>query len=402
VSSYIKSAPLHSMNMPLLVILSFGHLVTDLSQGALPILLPFFKEAFHLTYTQVGSIVLIANLLSSIIQPAFGYFSDRTSSRWLLPTGVIMSGLGMAMSGISSSFALVVAAIAFSGFGVAAYHPEASKNAYYASGSKKGTGFSVFSVGGNLGFALGAIFMTYLLTRTGGLSNTTYFLVPSLITTCILIYILPQLPQSTKSSDAKQAAPSSSGLSFKKHMPLIILLLIIFLRSTIHSGITTYIPLYYISYLQSDATYASMLVSVFLVAGVIGTFAGGILSDRYGRRRVIFLSMLLMIPLLYLFSYSSGLTAVILLFIGGIALVATTSTCIVLAQEMLPNNVGMASGLTIGFSIGMGGAGVMMLGSVADHWGVPMVFSVMNVLPLFALGLTLLLPKDNLKKSVGT
>jgi len=390
-----------TMNMRVLIILSVAHLVTDLSQGALPILLPFLKAAFTLTYTQVSLVVLVANLMSSIIQPIFGYITDKIQGRWLLPAGVLISGLGMTFAGISSHYTLVLAAVAFSGLGVAAFHPEASKNAFHASGLNKGTGFSIFSVGGNLGFAVGSVFMTYLLTREGGLFNTVYFLVPSLITTVVLWLIIPQLKR-TKASNPQRSSITENApknIVHRTYIPLCILLLIIFVRSTIHAGLTTYIPLYYVSYLQNDATYASLLVSVFLAAGVLGTFAGGILSDRFGRVRVIMLSMLLMLPLLYAFEHSSSsIYTVILLFIGGATLVATTSTAVVLAQELLPNNVGMASGLAIGFSIGMGGAGVTLLGVIADHWGVPAVFSVITLLPVAAVLLTLLLPKDKVIK----
>lgn len=390
-----------TMNMRLLLILSLGHLVTDLSQGALPILLPFLKQAFTLTYTQVSLAVLVTNMMSSIIQPVFGYFSDKMPGLWLLPLGVLVSGFGLTLAGLSPHFSLTLAAVAVSGLGVAAYHPAASKSAFHASGINKGTGFAIFSVGGNLGFAVGSVFMTYLLTRAGGLSNTIYFMIPSLITALVLWFTFPQLIHYKNPASPKSAEPAvtDSTLVQPKYWPLVILLLIIFVRSTIHAGLTTYIPLYYVSYLQSDATYASVLISVFLAAGVIGTFFGGVLSDKFGRVRIIMLSMLMMLPLLYAFAHSSSsIFTVVLLFMGGAILVATTSTAVVLAQELLPNNVGMASGLTIGFSIGMGGIGVTLLGLVADHSGVPAVFSMLTLLPLAAVALTFLLPKDDVVK----
>ena len=168
----------------------------------------------------------------------------------------------------------------------------------------------------------------------------------------------------------------------------------IFIRSTIQMGVTTYLPLYYIENLAGEPQYAANLISMFLVFGVLGTFLGASLSDKFGRKKIILASMIITLPLLILLPYSSGLSTIVLTAVLGFALVFSFATTVVLAQELLPNNIGMASGLTIGFSIGLGGVGVTALGFLADNFGLEIVFKLLMFLPLLGLVLVSRLPND--------
>jgi len=172
-------------NLPVLLLLSFAHGITDLSQGALPILMPFFQNAYHLTYTQIGLIMLVSNLTACLTQPIFGFISDKTTTKWLMPAGCFISALGVGLSGLSGNFAMLLFLIGFSGIGVAAFHPEASKFTHFSSGDKKASGMSIFSVGGNLGYALGSILIAALLVK-GGLSSTVYLAIPGVLIALLL------------------------------------------------------------------------------------------------------------------------------------------------------------------------------------------------------------------------
>lgn len=388
-----------TIKLPLLL-LALGHLTTDLSQGALPVLLPFLKEAFTLTYAQVGYIVLTQNITSSVIQPLFGYITDKISLPWLIPFGVLLSGLGMAITGYSPSYMALLFVVTITGLGIASFHPQGSKTVHFISTpATKGRDQGFFSVGGNLGGALGSLFMTILLSLHGSLSNTAFFIVPAVLLFPVLLHELPKLsltlPQTKqdKQMKAEQKQPLNYGL-------LSILLFYIFVRSTIHTGLTTYIPLYYINYLAGDAIYASYLVSIFLLAGVAGTYLGGLLSDKYGRKNIILFSMIASFPLIAALPYTNGLLTIIVISLAGAVLISSFATTIVLAQEMMPGRVGMASGLTIGFSIGLGGFGTTIMGYVADHFGVPMVFTILSILPLVGLGFASFLPGKSAIKSL--
>ncbi|SMD01115.1 MFS transporter [Sporomusa malonica] len=383
-----------------LALLTFGHLITDVGQGALPVLLPFLKTAFNLTYTQIGVVVLVQNLTSSVIQPLFGYLTDRVSLPWLIPASVLLAGIGTAIIGIMTSYYTLLAAVVVGGLGIACFHPQASKSAHLvSSAATKGRSMGLFSVGGNLGLAIGSIAMSFALNSPGVLTNTLYFIIPGLIMALLLYRNLQDI--SPTETAPQSAAASHAGITNGQSLNyglLAILLGFVFIRSSIHTGLTTYIPLYYIDYLSGSPVYASYLLAVFLLAGVVGTYTGASLSDRFGRKTVIMGSILSTLPLIGLFQYTTGLATLIVLALTGLSLISSFATTVVLAQEMMPGYVGMASGLTIGFSIGLGGVGATILGYVADHFGVPSVFTVLSVLPIAGVVLASFLPGKLFKR----
>ncbi|MDF2571067.1 MAG: fsr [Sporomusa sp.] len=383
-----------------LALLTFGHLITDIGQGALPVLLPFLKTAFNLTYTQIGIVVLVQNLTSSVIQPLFGYLTDRISLPWLIPVSVLLSGIGLALTGIMTSYYTLLAAVVVGGLGIACFHPQASKSTHLVSSpATKGRSMGLFSVGGNLGLAIGSIAMSFALNSPGILANTAYFILPSLVMALLLYRNLPAISPSDAAVKTAAASHVNTTNSHSLNYSLLAILLgFIFIRSSIHTGLTTYIPLYYIDYLSGSPVYASYLLAVFLLAGVVGTYTGAALSDRFGRKTVIMGSILATLPLISLFQYTTGLATLIILALTGLALISSFATTVVLAQEMMPGYVGMASGLTIGFSIGLGGVGATILGYVADHFGVPNVFTVLSVLPLVGVALASFLPGKLFKR----
>jgi FSR family fosmidomycin resistance protein-like MFS transporter len=374
-----------------LFLIALSHLITDLSQGALPILLPFFKNAFDLSYTQIGFIVLAQNFTSSVIQPIFGYVTDRHALPWLVPAGLLLSGLGMAATGFASSYAFLLMIVIFTGLGIAAFHPQASKASHFVSAAGlRGRSMAVFSVGGNLGNAIGSVFMMMLLTLPGVLNNTMYFCLPAIVLSVVVWLNLPRITPPVR----KRAAGGMKGVD-RRPFPfahMVVLLAFIFLRSSIAAGLLAYIPLYYADYLGGSHVYASYLLSVFSVSGVVGTLVGGTLSDRIGRKTVIVGSMVLVFPLLCLFQYTSGPLTMLLTAATGFILVSSFSTATVLAQEMMPGYEASAASLSIGFSIGMGGIGVTLLGYVADHFNVPMVFTVISLIPVGGFVLASFLP----------
>lgn len=387
------------MQLPILLLLSIGHLVVDLNQGGLPFFLPFFKQTFGLSYAAVGTITLASNLSSSIVQPLFGLLSDRWNLRWLLPLGCLLGGIGIGLSGLSPNYYALLLLAVLSGLGVAAYHPEASKVAHQASGPNRATSMAVFSVGGNLGFGLGPLLAGYLYAHSG-LSGTAGFVLPAALMFIILLFLIRTKPvargqakTAARGNTAAHAIPATSSRPPYGYLPIIILLAVVVLRSWVHAGLTNYIPLYYVTYLGGDPALASKLQTVFLVSGAIGTLVGSPLADRWGLRNLIFLSMAAQVPLVYLFPHTSGPALYAILAASGFFIISTFATTVVLGQELLPSNVGLASGLMLGFGIGTGGLGVILMGAIADRWGVPTALSLLSLLPALAVALTFLLPR---------
>lgn len=375
--------------------LVLGHLVTDLQGGALPIVLPHLKEIFALSYSQLAAIVLTQNITSSVIQPLFGYLTDKKSLPQLLPYCAALAGAGFAAVGWVSSYEFLLLAVIFIGIASATYHPQASKTVNFLSTkAAKAKNMGMFSLGGNAGMAFGSLGMAFLISLPGGLHNTIYFLLPGLLVFSLMLKCMPAYIQVNQAyNNRRQAAEVKHTDNNIPYLGLLFLLLFIFLRSTIHTGLSTYLPLFFMKFRSCDSSFASMLVSGFLLGGVAGTYIGAVLSDRLGARKIILGSIVCSIPAIWLINLAvSPVTALAAVILAGFAIIGSFATTIILAQSLLPNNVGMAAGLTIGFSVGMGGFGVTLLGILADNWGLPLVMQLITWLPVAAAIIAVWIP----------
>ena len=370
-----------------MAMLSAGHLFTDVGQGSIPALLPFLISSDHLSYAGASALILAATIASSVIQPVFGHLSDRRSLPWLMPLGPILGGLGVAMAAIAPTYGLTFAAVVVSGIGVAAFHPEGSRFANYVSGARRSSGMSLFSVGGNIGFALGPALVTPLVL-VFGLSGTLLVILPTSIMGLVLARELPRLE--TFRIDLKQA--SAATTEDDAWRPFTLLATVIALRSFVYFGFVTFIPLYFIHDLHTSRGTGGAALTVMLVGGAIGTLVGGRLADRFGRRSVLIGSMAVLPFLTVGFLISPPAPAMLLAAVAGAATIATFAVTIVMGQEFLPGRIGVASGVTIGLSVGMGGVAAPLLGILADADGLRSVFELLVVFPLGALALSLFLP----------
>jgi FSR family fosmidomycin resistance protein-like MFS transporter len=381
------------MNNPslLLFLLSFGHMCTDIVQGALPALLPYLKDKFSLSYTVTGTLLLAAHLTSSVIQPLFGYVTDRKPFPVLLAAGCLISGIGIALVPFSPSFGWLIAFVMFTGLGTAAFHPEGFKATACIASVKRATGMSLFSVGGNLGFSIGAPAAIFLVSRYG-LHGAAGLVVPAVLAAALFLPALPHIRRRI-AEVAARPAPSGANGAVRPVTAVSLIVLIVVFRSWTQLGLATYIPFLYRAELSDNPDFVAMLLLFFLGAGTIGTLAGGPLADRFGHRKMLFASMALQVPLIHLFLVSKGWLVFALAAAVGATIVSTFSVTIVMAQELFPRRMATASGTIAGFAIGTGGIGVTLLGAVADRYGVPAAAHVINILPamgaLLALGLPL-------------
>src|SRR5437867_6433269 len=374
-------------NAKLIALLSLGHFVVDLNQGSLPAVLPFLKSAHQLSYASAATIVLAANVASSLVQPLFGYFADQTARRWMLPASVLLTGVGFALLGMAPGFAALLALVVAMGLGVAAYHPEAYKTATSVAGERKATALSWFSLGGNVGIALGPPVITALVTVVG-LTGSLGLLVPTLIATLLLLAVLPAFSQSAAPRAA--AAAAARGVNMPSAMALLIL--VVTIRSWTTLGFTTFVPFYYIDTLGADPRLVGPLLFVFLGAGAAGTVIAGPLADRWGPRAFMQWVLLAALPFGVLFLLVRGALAFVMLGIFGALLTSSFTVSVVLGQAYLPRNAGTASGLIVGFAIGAGGLGVTALGWVADRYGLPVALWLSALTPLLAFAATRFLP----------
>src|SRR5881296_2460836 len=368
-------------NTKLIALLSVGHFVVDLNQGCLPAMLPFLKSAHQLSYAAVATIVLAANVASSLVQPLFGYFADRTARRWMLPASVLLTGGGFALMGLAPGFTALLALVVAMGLGVAAYHPEAYKTATSVAGEKKATALSWFSLGGNVGIALGPPVITALVTVVG-------LLLPTLVATMLLLAVLPAF--SPTPAPRAAAAAAARGVNMPRAMALLIL--VVTIRSWTTLGFTTFVPFYYIDTLGADPRLVGPLLFVFLGAGAAGTVIAGPLADRWGSRAFMQWVLLAALPFGVLFLLVRGALAFVMLGIFGALLTSSFTVSVVLGQAYLPRNAGTASGLIVGFAIGAGGLGVTALGWVADRYGLPSALWISALMPLLAFATARLLP----------
>src|SRR5881398_972740 len=339
--------------------LSSGHCATDFANGALPALLPFFVEKFDLSYTLAAAAVLASAVSSSIVQPLFGLWSDRRGAIWLLPGGVALAGIGIALAAVAPTYSLVLVCVIVSGLGVAAFHPEGSKFAAFAGGRRRASAMSLFSIGGNFGFALGPIAATPLVLAFG-LSGGLLLAVPGLAVAVALLLLAPFLgsfaPERGRQVETDE--PDRVGA-------LLLLLGVIAFRSVAWFGLLTFVPLWEVSLGHSKA-HGNHLLTAMLLAGGIGTLAAGPIADRIGRRPVLLASNLVLPPLILVFVLVGGIPGAIALMLIGIAVIGTFGVTMVMGQEYMPRHVGTASGLVIGLSVGLGGVAAVALGRLAD------------------------------------
>ncbi len=365
--------------------LSAGHFATDFANGALPALLPFLVDRFGLSYTLAAAVMLASTASSSLIQPLFGAWSDRRGAIWLLPAGVALAGIGIALAAAAPAYWLVLLLVVVSGLGVAAFHPEGSKFAAYASGSKRASGMSLFSIGGNVGYALGPTATTPLVLALG-LTGGLLLALPVLAVAGALLLAMPFLAGFAP----KPGGPAAAG-GEDRPGALALLLGVIAFRSVAWFGLITFVPLWEVSLGHSKA-HGAHLLSLMLLAGGVGTLAAGPLADRFGRKPVLLANCVATAPLIFVYVAVGGVPGAIALAFVGVSVISTFGVTMVMSQEYLPSRIGMASGLSIGLSIGLGGIAAVALGALADSVDLRAAMYAAAAAPLVAVALAAALP----------
>lgn len=383
------------MNKRAIGYLAFSHCVNDFLNGVVGAILPLLAVHFHLSYMEVGTLMMTANVSSSLIQPLFGLLSDKKGSPWFLPFGAIALGMGLVWVPFAPSFLWLLPAVVLSGIGSAAFHPDASRAVFFAAADKRGLAQSVFQIGGNSGMAFSALSLWFL--GLVGLKGTVWFMVPAVLSTTLMWTLVPWFAVQLRDhrQQSKHAKPRDGEAS---RLGLTLLVSIVTVRAWIVSGITTFVPLLAVHAYGVKAQNAWVYNFVFLLFGAIGTMAGGPLADRFGQRSVIRMSMLVSTPLAVMMPYLPQTYLVADLAVLGFFLLSTFAVTVVYGQEMLPGKIAMVSGLLIGFAGGVAGIGTMAMGYLADHHGLRLTLQcIVWAMPVAAL-CTLKLPMDRLRR----
>ncbi|MEI7025358.1 MFS transporter [Paenibacillus sp. y28] len=380
----------------ILFIISFVHLINDTIQAIVPAILPIVKDTMHLTYMQSGIIVFALNMTSSVLQPVVGLYSDRRPSPIMLPLGMGLTCIGVLGIAFAPNYWLLLLAVLFVGLGSAVFHPEASRVAYMAAGSRRGLAQSIFQVGGNSGSALASV-MTAVIFVPFGQMGAIWFTIITALGIFVQMYVarwyggyLVANPRPAKKANSGMINPAR-----KKQigMAVVLLIFLLFIRTWYQSGVSIYYPFELMEKFGISLEKAQVYIFLYAAAGVLGTFLGGPLSDKFGRRNVLLLSIFGSSPLALVLPYANETWAYVILLLNGFILLSGWSVAVVYAQELIPGMIGTVSGLTTGFAFGLGAIGAVALGGLIDMYSLGVMMKVLSFLPLFGV-VTFLLPSD--------
>jgi FSR family fosmidomycin resistance protein-like MFS transporter len=392
-SSSLASNPVY----PIIFAIGGVHLLNDSLQSVIPAMFPVLEKDLGLTFTQLGLIAFALNMVASVLQPVVGYFSDLKPRPYSLPFGMTLSFFGMAGLAFAPEYWMILVSVIFIGLGSAIFHPEGSRVSFMAAGPKRGLSQSIYQVGGNTGQALAPLISAFILVPLGQKGAALFLLVAALgiyILMKISAWYKEQLEQE-KLLNRKRVLLSSMANLTKKQIgvALGLLLMIIFSRSIYVTNITSFYVFHLIEAYGLTIQKGQLIIFLFLAVGAVGTFFGGPLADKMGRKNVIVLSLLVPIPLAALLPYVPLPAVIVLLILIGFFIMLSFSVTVVYAQELVPSKIGTMAGLTVGLSFGMGAIGAVAIGILMDNIGIYQTMIIISFLPILGL-VGLALPRD--------
>ena len=396
-SPAIAAAPVRtaaeSVAVPILAAISVSHLLNDLIQSLLPAIYPILKSSFQLDFGQIGLLTLTFQLTASLLQPLVGMYTDRKPQPFSLVVGMGFTLMGLLTLSRAGSYPLLLLGAALVGMGSSVFHPESSRVARMASGGRHGLAQSIFQVGGNAGSALGPLLAAFIVVPFGQ-SSIAWFSVVALLAMIILFRVGRWYGDRLVDLKARPRAPEAKPAHTRKHIALsiTILMLLVFSKNFYMASLTSYFTFYLMAKFQLSEQDALVYLFVFLGAVAAGTVLGGPIGDRIGRRYVIWISILGVLPFTLLLPYVGLFWTAVLSMIIGAVLASAFTAILVYATELVPGRVGMIAGLFFGLSFGMGGLGAALLGQLADLTSIETVYKIVSFLPAVGL-LAYFLPK---------
>ncbi len=386
--------------LPILLLIGCAHLLNDFIQSMLTAIYPMLQDQFLLDFANIGLISLVYQLTASILQPCIGFWTDKYPQPLLLPLGMMVTTSGVVLLSSASAYPHLLIAAGMMGIGSSIFHPEAVRLTRIASGGKYGLAQSIFQVGGNLGSALGPLIAGIIIVKYANQKNILWFAGIGVIA-CALLFYLGNWGRQYQRSNKRQASGEVTFPYGKSRTmwALLLLALLIFAKYFYMANFTNYLSFYLIEKFQIERSNAVILVFVFMAAIAVGTFAGGPIGDKIGRRTVIWFSMIGAIPFSLALPHLPFIGVIIASVFIGLILASAFSAIVVFAQELVPGNVGMIAGIFFGLMFGMSGIGALFLGWLADVTSLQTVFVLTSFLPFFGF-LTFFLPKEDDKTTL--
>ncbi|HTD99097.1 MAG TPA: MFS transporter [Mucilaginibacter sp.] len=371
----------------ILFAISFSHLLNDMMQSLMPAIYPIIKTNFHLNFSQIGLITLVFQLSASILQPFVGLYTDKKSHPYSLPVGMGFTLIGLLFLSQAPSYAMILVSVMLIGIGSSIFHPESSRVAYLASGGRRGLAQSIFQLGGNVGSALGPLLAAWIIVPSGQKSISWFGLGAALA----IVILFRVGGWYKKQLLAKMAAKKAAGIGHpefsrkKVIFSMFILLVLIFSKFVYLSSMSSYYTFYLIGKFHLSVQHSQYFLFMFLAAVAVGTVLGGQLGDKFGRKYIIWISILGAAPFTLMMPYADLFWTGVLSVTIGLIISSAFSAILVYGQELIPGKVGLVAGLFFGLAFGMGGLGSALLGSLADHTSINYVFKVCAFLPLIGI-----------------
>ncbi|WP_331345884.1 MFS transporter [Cellvibrio sp. UBA7661] len=377
--------------LPVIGAVSFVHLLNDLIQAILPSIYPLLKSDYALSFTQIGMITLAFQMTASLLQPGIGLYTDKHPKPYLLPTGMLFTLCGLVMLALASNFTWLLIASAMIGLGSSTFHPEASRVARMASGGRFGFAQSFFQVGGNAGSAFGPLLAAAIILPQGQ-GAIGWFTLFAILGFTVLFNVSRWTIRSRASLKSTKKNPHFAHLSRAQIAgALTVLAILVFSKYIYMAAFTNYYTFYMMEKFSTSVANAQLLLFLFLAAVAVGTFAGGPIGDKVGRKAVIWISILGAAPFTLLFPYCNLFWTAVLSVVIGLVLSSAFSAIVVLAQELVPTKIGMISGVFFGLMFGISGIAAAGLGAIADATSIEYMFDLCAYLPLIGI-VTVLLP----------
>ena len=379
--------------LPIIGAVAFAHLLNDSIQAIVTASYPMLKAEFSLSFTQIGWIAMIYQLTASLLQPWIGLYTDKHPKPYLLPMGMVMTFMGIGLMSVAPSFNVLLVSAAMIGVGSSTFHPEASRIARMASGGKFGTAQSAFQVGGNTGSAIGPLLAAAIIIPYGQHSIGWFML-----SAALAVWVLWRVTQwSLKHSASKKISitPIHQRMSRSQIIrALSIIGILMFAKFIYIASISNYFTFYLIERFQLSVQTSQLFLFAFLGAVAVGTFVGGPVGDKIGRKAVVWVSFLGAAPFAVMLPYVGLFWTAVFAMMVGLIMSSAFSALVVYAQEVLPGRVGMVAGIMFGLMFGIGGLGAAGIGHLADSHGIVWVYKLCSYLPLLGL-MTALLPKTH-------
>jgi FSR family fosmidomycin resistance protein-like MFS transporter len=371
-----------------LALFCLGHFFVDLYSSALAVFQPLLVEHYRLTFTQAGILGGLLSFSSSVMQPVYGYLSDRLHSPFFSTLAPAVAGIFISGLGLAPGFWTLMAMVWLGGAGIASFHPQAASNAIHRIQGNRGRAMAIFICSGTVGLAMGPAFFS-AITGSFGLRGAAWGAVPGIIVSVLLVSFLRELPSGTPEQKRLDWAPLRAVWK-----PMSILYFLVVIRSIVQVVFTQMLPLYLHTHRNYSLRSASYMLSLYLMGGALGGLAGGSLADRFGGRFVILVSMAGSVPFLALFLFTTGVASALGLFLGGVLLLFTIPVNVVMAQELLPSQAGIVSALMMGFAWGMAGLiFIPLTGWVSDVISMQAAFTALVFVPVAGFALALKLPR---------